>query len=110
MLVLDVADDFLDHVLDRHQPLGPAKLIDDDREVGSLGAHPREKIDHAHRFGHEQGRAQKGGHRAVAAVIHAGDEHILDVDHADHFIEAFAEHRQAAVAGFGEGGEQVIES
>ena len=35
--------------------------------------------------------------------VDVGDEHVLDVDHADDFIEALAIDRQAAVAGVGEG-------
>ena len=54
MLVLDVADDLLDHVLDRDQALGAAELVDDDGEVDALGAHPGEQLDHAHRFRDEQ--------------------------------------------------------
>ena len=34
-----------------------------------------------------------------------GVEDVLDVDHPDHFIQAVAGHRQAAVPGLGEGGE-----
>ena len=103
MLVLDVADDLLDHVLDRHQALGAAELVDDDGEVDALGAHPREQLDHAHRFRHEQRLAHQRRDRAVARGIDVGHEHVLDVDHADHFIEALAIDRQAAVAGVGEG-------
>ena len=59
MLVLDLADDLLDHVLDRHQPFGAAELVDDDGEMDSLGPHPREQIEHAHRFGHVERRAHQ---------------------------------------------------
>ena len=52
MLVLDLADDLLDHVLDGHHALGAAELVDDDGEMDPPGAHPRQKIEHAHRFGH----------------------------------------------------------
>ena len=55
MLVLDLADDLLDHVLDRDQPLGAAELVDDDGEMDALGAHPREQIEHAHQFRHVEG-------------------------------------------------------
>ena len=61
MLVLDVADDLLDHVLDRQQPLGAAELVDDDGEMDPAGAHPREQIEHAHRFGHVERRAHQLG-------------------------------------------------
>ena len=59
MLVLDLADDLLDDVLDRHQALGAAELVDDDGEVDALGAHPGEQVDDAHRFGDEQGVAHQ---------------------------------------------------
>ena len=59
MLVLDLADDLLDHVLDRDQPLGAAEFVDDDGEVDALGAHPREQVEHAHRFRDEQGLAHQ---------------------------------------------------
>ena len=67
MLVLDLADDLLDHVLDRDEAFGAAELVDDDGEVDPLGAHPREQVEHAHRFGHVERRphqlADVGGRR-----------------------------------------------
>ena len=54
--------------------------------------------------------AHQRGDRAVARRIDVGDEHVLDVDHADHLIEAFAIDRQAAVAGVGEGADQLVEA
>ena len=50
MLVLDIADDLLDEILDGHQPVGAAVFVDDDRHVGLPGTHPREKVENAHRF------------------------------------------------------------
>src|SRR5262249_49734665 len=94
VLVLDVADDLLDHVPapfpDRHQALGPAELVDDDGEVDAFAAHPRQQFDHAHRFGDEQRIAYQRPDRAVAVFLDLGLEHVLDVDHADYRIEAFA--------------------
>ena len=110
MLVLDVADDLLDDVLDRDQALGAAEFVDDDREVDALAAHPRQQLDHAHRFGHEQRLAHQRGERPVARSVDVGDEHVLDVDHADDVIEALAIDRQAAVAGVGEGLDQLVEA
>ena len=110
MLVLDLADDLLDHVLDRHQALGAAEFVDDDGEVDPLGAHAREQLDHAHRFGDEQRFAHQRVDRAVARRVDAGDEHVLDVDHADHLIEALAIDRQPAVAGIGEGADELVEA
>ena len=39
----------------------------------------------------------------VALGIDVGDEHVLDVDHSDHLIEALAVDRKAAVTGIDEG-------
>ena len=47
---------------------------------------------------------------AVAAGVEVGHEDVLDVDHADHLIEAFAIDGQAAVAGVGEGADQIVEA
>ena len=56
----------------------------------ALGAHPREKLDHAHRFGDEQRLAHQRVQRAVARRIDAREEDVLDVDHPDDRIEALA--------------------
>ncbi len=110
MLVLDLADDLLDDVLDCHQALGSAEFVDDDPEVDSRGAHPGEQLDDAHRFGDEQRLAHQRRDRTVARRVDAGDEHVLDVDHADHLIEALAIDGQAAVAGVGERADEVVEA
>ena len=38
VLVLDVADDLLEHVLDRHEARHAAVFVDDDRDVVAVGA------------------------------------------------------------------------
>ena len=60
MLVLDLADDFLDHVLDRDQALGAAEFVDDDGEV-----------DRARRASARAGRARPSI-RARTAACAAG--------------------------------------
>ena len=42
--------------------------------------------------------------------VDAGQEHVLHVNHADHFIEAFAEDGQTAVTRVDEGVHQVVEA
>jgi hypothetical protein len=80
MLVLDLADDLLDHVLDRHQPLGAAELVDDDGEMDPLGAHPCEQVEHAHRFGHVERLAQQAGDvLGRLGAGHLDGEDVLDV-------------------------------
>jgi hypothetical protein len=39
MLVLDLADDLLDQIFDRHQPIDTAKLVDHHGDVGPRLAH-----------------------------------------------------------------------
>ena len=60
--------------------------------------------------GTNKGSRISAGERAVARRVDVGDEDVLDVDHADDFIEAFAIDRQAAVAGVGEGAGQARRS
>src|ERR1700756_3555034 len=45
MLVLDVADDLLDDILDRNQAFGSTELINNDREMNSLGSHSGEELN-----------------------------------------------------------------
>ncbi len=111
VLVLDLADDLLDHVLDGDQALGPAELVDDDGEVDALRPHPREQVDHAHRFRDEQGLAhqrRRSSGRALGSTL--ATEDVLDVNHADDLVEAFAIDGQAAVPGVGEGADQLVEA
>ena len=69
MLVLDVADDHLDEILDRDEAVGAAILVDDERHMGARRLHPHQKVDCRHRAGHEQDRPQDLGrgeaHRQV---------------------------------------------
>jgi hypothetical protein len=63
----------------------------------------------APRLGHEQRLAQQRGpvrrwRSTVQCHVRQEREHVLDVHHADHFIERFAIDRQAAVAMLGKGG------
>ena len=110
MLILDLADDFLDHVLDRYQAFGSAELVDDDGQVDAFGAHPREKVEHSHRFGTNRGARSSASIERGRERVDQRLEHVLDVDHADHFIEVFAGNRQAAVLSFGESGDQILET
>jgi hypothetical protein len=110
MLVLDLADDLLDEIFDRHQPLGSRILVQHDRQMGTGGAHLRQQIQHAHRFGHVARLADQPGDRVGGRAAAGEDaEHVLDMDHADHVIQALAIYRQPAVSGLGKGGDQIGE-
>ena len=74
VLVLDLADDLLDQILDRHQPVDAAELVDDHRDVGARLAHLHEQIEDRQRGGDEQHLAQQaatacpgGGRRPAPA-------------------------------------------
>ena len=54
MLVLDVADDDLDDVLDRDEAVGAAIFVDDERHLGARRLHLRQQVDGRHRGRHEQ--------------------------------------------------------
>ena len=94
MLVLDLADDLLDHILDRDQPVDAAELVDHHRDMGARLAHLHEQVEDRHRRRDEQHLAQ---HRRRLRLAALGDraEHILDMDEADHVIERLAIDRNA---------------
>src|SRR3546814_11566806 len=50
MLILDLAHNLLDQILNGHETLGPRIFVDHDREMGALRAHPGEQVEHAHPF------------------------------------------------------------
>ena len=92
MLIFDLADDFLNHVFDRDQPVDPPELVDHHCDMGSRLAHLDEKIEDRRRWRDKQHLAQQRRQFDLTAL---GDraEHILYMDEADHVIERFAIHR-----------------
>ena len=48
MLVLDLAHDFLDQVLDGNEAVGPAIFVDDQRQVPPRQLHAEQEIEHRH--------------------------------------------------------------
>ena len=75
MLVLDVADDHLDDVLDRHEAVGAAIFVDDERQMGARRLHADQEIERRHRARHEQhrleqiGLASSGVSKSIAPAI-----------------------------------------
>ena len=101
MLVGDVADDLLDDVLDRNQPVGAAIFVDHQRQMGVRGLHLQQQFQHGH-----------GGRREQDIVLDPGDrhfaqteipvafgfqkfEHALQMHEADGVVERLAIDRQA---------------
>ena len=125
MLVLDLADDLLDDVLDRDEAVGAAIFVDHQRQMDARRLHAREQVDRRHRRRHEQdlahdlGRRQRhrqidgleieaGGERLLALGVlvrvdrgargHEGDQ-VADVHHADRIVERVVVDHQARMAG-----------
>ena len=63
VLVLDLADDLLEEVLDRDQARRPAVFVEHDREVDLAPLELVEQVVDAHRFGHEDRRAEERAKR-----------------------------------------------
>src|SRR3546814_13179372 len=54
VLVLDLPDDLLDQVLDRHQAVDAAEFVDNQGHVDARQAHLQQQIEHPHRWRHHQ--------------------------------------------------------
>ena len=63
VLVLDLADDLLEEVLDRDQPGGAAVLVEHDRDVDLAPLELVQEVVDRHRFGHEDRRPQERAER-----------------------------------------------
>ena len=97
VLVLDLADDLLDQILDRHQTVDPAELVDHHRDMRARLAHLHEQVEDRQRRRDVQDLAQQPLQPGRPAV---GDrrQHVLDVDEADHVVQRLAIDRHARMA------------
>ena len=109
MLVLDLADDLLDEVLDGEQSVGATELVDDQRHVRALAPHVEQHVEHRQGGRHEHDAAENVAQVELLRRAPVG-EHVLDVDHADDGIEFLAIDRQAAMAGLLEQLHQIGEA
>ena len=89
VLVLDLAHDLLDQILDGEQPVGAAELVDHQRHVGARAAHVEQHVEHRQGRRHEDHAAQYVAQVELLGGAPVG-QHVLDVDHADHVVERFA--------------------
>ena len=111
MLVLDRADDLLDQVLDRDEPLRARILVQHDRQVHAAGPHVGEQVQRGPGHRHVERLAdQPGDGRGPLGAGRQDLEHVLEVDHADDRIERAAIDGQTAVPGVGERGDQRVEA
>ena len=98
MLVGDVADDFLQDILERHQALDLAVFVDHQRDLRLAAAERLELFRYRPRVGHEPGRRQQRGDVdlggvAVDRVQRA--QQILHVQDADDVFRIAAPQRHA---------------
>ena len=97
VLVADLADDLLEHVLDGHQAGGAAVLVDDDRHLHLPALHLLEQLGHALALGHEVRRPHQRRHRIGVAPPARQHQQVLDEDDADDVVEVVAVDRDARV-------------
>ena len=104
MFVLDLADDFLDQILDRDEPVGARELVDHHRQMHALRAHVGEHVERVARLRDIERLTHQHGPVARRGLAPGEDgEDVLDVDHADHIVELVAVDGHARMAMFGEG-------
>ena len=82
VLVLDVADQFLDDVFERHHSGGPAVLVDDDGHLGGVRSKFGEHDTQPGRFGHGQDLAHQRRHRRGLVLRTGNAEEVLRVNDA----------------------------
>ncbi len=101
VLVHDLADDLLEHVLDRHQTSGPAVLVDDDHHVVLLRLHlGKQRVDRLavrHEHGRPHHRDDPLGRLALVVLVQATGD-VLEVRDTDDVVLAVAYDRDAAEA------------
>ena len=110
VLVVDVADDFFQDILDGDQAGYTAVLIDHDRHVQMRAAEFLEQDVQALAFRNELGRAQQGAQVELLAPVEGMGEQILDDQDADHMVPALVDHRQARMTGFDDRGNQALQA
>ena len=96
MLVLDLADNFLDQILDCDQPVDPAKFINNKREMAAAQAHFIQQVEQPYCRGHKQRRPQQRADFRRLSFMQMC-KHILDMNDAGNVIQRVAPHRQTAV-------------
>ena len=108
-LVLDLADDLLEQVLERDDALRRAVLVDDDRHVLVRAPELGEQRGQVLRLGHDVGGPQQRGELDLGdgAVVERRDE-VAHVQDADDLVERLAEDRVARVRRVEHGRERLL--
>ena len=113
VLVADLADDFLEEILDRHQPGGAAVLVDDDGDLDLLALELLQHLRHALGLGHERRRPDQPSQillqpHAPGLVVGEPDQ-VLHEHDADDVVEVFLVDRDARVLLLAEERAQLVE-
>ena len=127
VLIGNVADNFLNQVFNRNEPVTAAILVNDDGHVNVAGLHLEQQVGGRHGGGHKKhfavdprlldrqrqilcryvdARVLCLGFRLCPPERHPAHE-ILHVDHARDVIKGFAVNRQPGMVGLVEFGEQL---
>ena len=112
VLVADVADDLLQHVLEA-DPAGRAPvLVDHEGKGGTAPAHLDEQAGQLLGLGHHVGLAHHPGDRRDRPLLVAHREDVLGVDHAPDLVQIAVAHREPGEPGFdgqaGQVGERLV--
>ena len=99
VLVADIADDLLDHVLDRHHARGAAVFVDDQRGLQPVGPNLRHHVVAVQRRGTLATGNARPASRVSGRVAVWHLENLFDVHDADRLVEVALHDREAGVAG-----------
>src|SRR5699024_9333022 len=105
-----LADDLLDHVLDRDDPLGGAELVDHDGDPEAFVTHLAQEFVDVFRFGNVEGGLNEVAEFEVARLAVVALSHqIPDVDDADHVVEAALRDRKPGVTAVDTGLDRLVD-
>ena len=94
-LVLDLAHDLLEHVLDGDQTRDPAELVDHDGQVIAVAAELAQQVVQRLGLGHEHGGAQQRPDVQLGRALQL--EQVLGQQDADDVLAVALDHRKARV-------------
>ena len=94
VFVLDLAHDLLEHVLEGHDPAGPAILVDDDDQMAPATLEIAELPVEPFGLGHELDRPDQW-----MPVARVARQQILGVNHADDVVGIALDHQQPRMLG-----------
>ena len=111
MLVIDIADDLLKHVLDRQKPGHTPVLVNHDRHVVVAVAKFLEQRIETLRLRNHDRRAQQPPYRDVLRRIAAEvAQEVLREQHAEHLVAILADHGEARMPGLDDYRQHVVEA